>query len=78
MNQQYVTVTSDRSRTVALILCCLGFVGIAGIHRFYVGKVFTGLLYLFTAGFCGIGTIIDLIGLGTGSFRDNVGVPLRK
>jgi len=49
-----------RSTFLAYILWCLVFVGFAGIHRFYAGKVFTGLLWLFTGGLLLIGQIIDL------------------
>lgn len=72
----YVTYTSDRSRIVALLLCI--FLGIFGVHRFYVGKMGTGLLYLCTFGFFGIGWIMDIFGILLGSFRDNVGAPLRR
>ncbi len=44
-----------------LIFTLIGFFGVAGIQRFLVGQTGMGLLYLFTAGFCGIGTIIDLV-----------------
>ena len=49
-----------RSTFLAYLLWCLIFVGIAGIHRFYAGKVFTGLLWLFTGGLILVGQIIDL------------------
>lgn len=38
----------------------LAFGGLFGIHRMYMGKWLTGLLYLCTAGLCGIGYIYDL------------------
>lgn len=39
------------------------FLGIFGVHQFYLGKVGRGLLYLFTGGIFGIGIIIDLFTL---------------
>lgn len=65
-----------KSKTVALILCIIGFFGFAGLHRMYVGKVGSGVLHLLTYGFCGIGTIIDLISILSGGFRDSYGKPL--
>ncbi len=44
-----------------LLLTLLGFIGIAGVQRFVLDQIGMGLLYLFTAGFCWIGTIIDLV-----------------
>lgn len=75
---QYVTITSDKRKTPALLLCILGFFGIAGLHRFYVGKICTGLLWLCTGGFFLIGTLVDLFHILLGKFRDNTGVPLRQ
>ena len=44
-----------------LIFTIIGFFGVAGIQRFVVNEVLMGILYLFTAGFCFIGTIVDLV-----------------
>jgi TM2 domain-containing membrane protein YozV len=65
---------SEKSATVALLLIL--FVPI-GAHRFYVGKVGTGLLYLFTLGGVGIWALIDLILVITGAFKDSEGAVLK-
>jgi len=44
-----------------MLVTLLGFVGIAGVQRFLAGQIAMGLIYFFTAGFCFIGTIVDLI-----------------
>lgn len=50
-----------KDSTNVLLLTLLGFVVIAGLQRFYVGQIGMGIVYLLTAGFCFIGTIVDLI-----------------
>ena len=61
-----------------MFLCVIGFLGIAGMHRLYVGRIGSGLIYLITFGWVGIGTFIDIINILFGAFRDNVGIPLRR
>ena len=73
---QYVTYTSDKKKGVALILCI--FLGVIGAHNFYVGRIGRGLLFLCTGGLFAIGWLVDIIKIATGSFRDNVGAPLRE
>lgn len=65
---------SRRNRWVALLFCFLG--GVIGLHRFYVGKIGTGILYLFTGGLFGIGIFVDFIVILVGSFRDKDGLRL--
>jgi restriction system protein len=72
----YMTITSDKSKTVALILCiCFGYVG---AHYFYVGRFGRGLVALCTLDYFMIGWIIDIFVIMSGTFKDNVGIPLRE
>lgn len=58
----YMVYSSKRKNPQDLLLfTLLGFVVVAGVQRFVIGQIGMGLLYLFTGGFCLIGTIVDLI-----------------
>ena len=61
-------MSSDKRILPAFLLCF--FLGYLGIHRFYVGKIGTGILWLLTGGLLGIGALIDFIMIIVGSFRD--------
>jgi TM2 domain-containing membrane protein YozV len=56
MNQQKQEVDPG----VAYILWAFGFMGFCGIHRFYSGKITSGLVYFLTLGFFGVGQFVDL------------------
>ena len=64
---------SPHTRLLALILAGCALFGFNGLHRFYVGKIWTGLLWFFTAGLLGVGQIIDIILILCSSFRDKDG-----
>ena len=58
-NTVYVPMGKPKNKWVALILCF--FFGVFGIHRFYEGKIGTGIIWFFTLGLFGIGAFIDFI-----------------
>jgi TM2 domain-containing membrane protein YozV len=39
------------------------FFGMFGVHRFYLGRTFSGILYIVTGAFCGLGIIFDLFAI---------------
>ena len=67
---------SEKEWLVTLLLCL--FLGSIGVHRFYVGKIGTGILQILTLGGCGIWVLIDLIMIITGSFKDKDGNPIQN
>ncbi len=72
MNQQPI---SEKSKVTAAVLCF--FLGVLGVHRFYTGKIGTGILWLCTGGLCGIGATVDFIMILCGSFKDGNGALIK-
>lgn len=68
--------SSEKLLLPAVLLCF--FLGMFGAHRFYVGKIGTGVLQLFTLGGLGIWAFIDFIVLVVGSFTDADGKKLTQ
>ncbi len=62
---------SDKKILPTFLLCFL--FGVFGAHRFFAGKIGTGILQLITIGGLGIWMMIDLIIIITGSFTDKEG-----
>jgi TM2 domain-containing membrane protein YozV len=64
---------SKSVKNYAVMLVLVIVLGLVGGHRFYAGKVGTGILYLFTGGFFLIGWIIDIFTVSFGNFTDKTG-----
>ena len=71
VRQQYVRGASDKRVLPAAILAF--FFGVFGVHRFYAGKIGTGVLQLLTLGGLGIWAMVDFILIIFGQFRDGEG-----
>ena len=63
--QQFFMIYQNKRKDqqTMLLLTAIGFLGVAGIQRFIIGDIGLGIVYLLTLGFCGIGTIIDMINI---------------
>ncbi len=62
---------------IPTILLCF-FLGSLGVHRFYVGKIGTGLLMLVTLGGLGIWTLVDFIVIACSKFKDKDGFYIKS
>tara|TARA_B100001123_G_C15251123_1_gene1002820 strand:+ start:1450 stop:1674 length:225 start_codon:yes stop_codon:yes gene_type:complete len=69
------TSNSGKSFVSVLILCIV--LGWLGVHRFYVGKIGTGIIMLLTLGGLGIWTLIDIIVIATQNFKDSDGMTIK-
>ena len=66
---------SEKGFVPALLLAIL--LGGLGVHRFYVGKIGTGILMIVTLGGLGIWTLVDIIMIAVGAFTDKQGLPVK-
>ena len=66
---------SEKNFVAILLLAIL--LGGLGVHRFYVGKIGTGIVMLLTFGGLGIWTLIDIIMIAVGNFKDSSGLPIK-
>lgn len=70
--QFYMMYMSRRKdQQTMLLLCLIGILGIAGIHRLVAGDILLGILYLITCGFCFIGTIVDAVNIRSFTYEYN-------
>jgi len=60
---QEVYMGKKKQKSTAHLLNLIAFLGVGGIHRFYLGDIGLGIAHLLTVGFCWIGTIIDIINI---------------
>ena len=68
--------TSPSSRLAVTLFAW--FLGIFGVHRFYLGKIGTGIAMIFTIGGLGIWALVDFIMAVTGSMKDKKGKFIRS
>ncbi len=66
---------SEKGFVPTLLLCLL--FGAFGAHRFYTGKIGTAIVMLLTLGGLGIWSLIDLIIIATGGFKDKEGLLIK-
>lgn len=71
--QQFAVIYRSRRKDpqIVLLTCLLGLVVIAGVHRFILGQIGMGILYIFTGGLCLIGTIVDAVNYQSLAFEFN-------
>lgn len=78
MSNNYVVIKSDKNKKTTMILCCLGFIGLGGLHDFYLGNFGKGLIKLCTINWFLIGSVIDIIKISMGQYKDGCGAPIKE
>ena len=69
-------ILRKKNKKVALFLCALGFLGLGGIHDFYLGNVDEGIEKLMTFNWLFIGTIYDIILIKVDNYKNMSGLRL--
>ena len=72
MNQ---TAVNDKNFVLEATLCFL--LGVFGVHRFYCGKIISGVLMVFTIGGLGIWALVDFVIVCFGEFTDSQGIKIK-
>ncbi|MCB9777484.1 MAG: TM2 domain-containing protein [Alphaproteobacteria bacterium] len=54
-------LTTRKDTGIAYVLWMGGLLGVCGLHRIYMGRVGSGILWMLTGGLCGVGQLVDLI-----------------
>jgi TM2 domain-containing membrane protein YozV len=67
---------SPKSRLIAFLLCT--FLGVIGVHRFYTGKITSGIFMILTLGGIGVWALVDWIMILAGSFSDKEGMLVKN
>jgi TM2 domain-containing membrane protein YozV len=85
MQQQYapypgqvpVMAIEPQKSWIATVLLCQ-FLGTLGVHRFYTGRIISGIFQLLTFGGFGIWVLVDLVMIYTDSFKDDMNLLLTR